>query len=123
MPMRMLVVDDEEAICFALRRYFLTRGFQVDTAQELEEAQALLVNGSYDIVIVDLRLTETHQAEGLNLLSYLREYSPQTRAILLTAYANRGVSEAAAARGAGRVLKKPVALPELGQAVTALLAT
>ena len=37
---RMLVVDDEESIGFAVKRYFLQRGFIVHDARELEEAKA-----------------------------------------------------------------------------------
>jgi PleD family two-component response regulator len=35
---KLLVVDDEESICFSMREYFSQHGFKVDTARELEEA-------------------------------------------------------------------------------------
>ena len=41
---RILIVDDEELIVMAMRRYFEGLGYSVDAAHELEEAQALLAN-------------------------------------------------------------------------------
>ena len=54
---RMLVVDDEEPILFAMREYFSTCGYEVDCARELEEAEALISNVQYALVIADMRLT------------------------------------------------------------------
>ena len=36
---KLLVVDDEESICFSMRDYFSQHGYKVDTARELEEAE------------------------------------------------------------------------------------
>ena len=33
---RLLVVDDEESICFSMSEYFSLHGFKVDTACEIE---------------------------------------------------------------------------------------
>jgi len=48
---QLLVVDDEEPIRYALREYFVARGYAVDCAQEIEEAEALINTRTYDIVI------------------------------------------------------------------------
>ena len=62
-----LVVDDEESILFAVEQYIIAQDHTVDCARELEEAQALLDNIRYDLVIADLRLSGIHGAEGLDL--------------------------------------------------------
>ena len=57
-----------------------TLGYAVDTAHELEEAQALLANRRYDLVIADLRLTGIGGVEGLQIVSIiavLRRYGIQ----------------------------------------------
>ena len=41
----LLVVDDEESICFSMSEYFSQHGFKVDTARELEEAEKLIKTG------------------------------------------------------------------------------
>src|SRR5262245_45433983 len=102
---RMLIVDDEEAILFAFRGYFATRACTVDCAQELEEAEALINARTYDVVIADLRLTGIHGTEGLELVSFVRERST-AKIILLTAYGGAEVQRAAYERGADAVLQK-----------------
>lgn len=121
--MRLLVVDDEESITFAMERYFRARGFEVDCARELEEAQALLARNQYAVVIADLRLSGIQGAEGLEIVSAIRERSPQTRTILLTAHGTRELEDEARQRGADVVLRKPKPLPELTQIVMGLVAS
>jgi DNA-binding response OmpR family regulator len=123
MPARLLVVDDEESIRFAMDRYFRARGFDVDCARELEEAQALLANRRYAVVIADLRLTGVHGAEGLEIVAYVREHCPETRTILLTAHGSRELEEEARERGVDVVLRKPRPLPELTRTVLGLMET
>lgn len=119
---RILIVDDEECIVFAMRRYFQLHGFEVSSARELEEAQALVVNVRYDVVLVDLRLTGVHGAEGLDLIAFVRERCPWTRTVLLTAHSSPEIEAAGRERGVDLVLRKPRPLPEIAQAVLSLLA-
>jgi DNA-binding response OmpR family regulator len=65
---RLLVVDDEESICFSMSEYFSLQGFKVDTASELEEAEKLLGATNYRVVIQDLRLTMTTNQDGLDMI-------------------------------------------------------
>jgi DNA-binding response OmpR family regulator len=121
MALGILVVDDEEAIGFALRRYFERRGFRVDVAMALEEAQALVAERDYGVVVVDLRLRGRPGGEGLDLLRYVRRVQPRARCILLSAGATDAVKQAANEQGVDVVLRKPVALMELGQVVQRLI--
>lgn len=118
---RILLVDDEEAITFATRRYFERRGLHVDVASELEQAKAFVAGGAYDLVVVDLRLTGALGTEGLDLLSHVRERQPSAMCVLLSAYVSAEVERAALDRGAALVLRKPISLPDLGEALTGLL--
>jgi CheY-like chemotaxis protein len=118
---RMLIVDDERVITFALQNYFVELGFAVDCAGESEEALALLTHKDYDIVIADLRLTGTTSEEGLDVIRLARQRSSSTSIILLTAYRTGRVQERASALGADALLQKPKPLPELAQTVFALM--
>ena len=55
---RLLIVDDEDAILFAMTEYFSARLFAVDCARDREEAEALLAVRAYAVIITDLRLGE-----------------------------------------------------------------
>jgi DNA-binding NtrC family response regulator len=109
-----LVVEDEEAILFALEHYLITRGYQVDAAPDLDSARAFLKQNEYDILIADLRLGVTGN-EGLEVLACARERSLRTKMILLTAYGSPDVEAEALRRGAFTVLRKPIPLPDIAQ--------
>jgi two-component system response regulator PilR (NtrC family) len=118
---RVLIVDDESAILHATRAYLTVLGYSVDCAREREEAEALLATTPYAVLITDMRLTGMHGREGLELLSFAREHSSATRAIVVTAYGSPELAEASRALGADAYLEKPVALSDVARTVAALL--
>ena len=119
---RLLIVDDEEAILFAMGDFLVRSGYQVDRASSRQEAERLLAGEPYSLAIVDLRLGATEPRGGLDLLRRIRESSPQTQTILLTAYGSPEVEAELAALGAGRMLSKPQPLTRLASEVSELLA-
>ena len=119
---RILIVDDEEPILFAMGEYFATKGFEVDCARETQEAEALLAANRYALAILDLRLTGTHGAEGLDVIELVRARSPRTRIILLTAYGSREIEAEARRRGADAFLHKPKPLSEVAKIASGLMA-
>ena len=118
---QLLIVDNEETVLFALKRYFGKLCFRVDAASELEEAEALVAHTSYDLVIADLSLTSGGSTEGLEILRFLRVRSPKTPAILLTAFGTPSLEREAHRRGACAVLHKPQPLPELARIADRLI--
>jgi DNA-binding response OmpR family regulator len=119
---RLLVVDDEAAIRFALVEYFRGNGWSVDAAAEKEEAEALLACTPYSVVIADLRLTGIHGVEGLDIVQWSRHLRPETRVVLLTGNATPEIEAEARRRGADAFLQKPLPLPQLEAIVDGLLA-
>jgi DNA-binding response OmpR family regulator len=119
---RLLVVDDEAAIRFALVEYFRGSGWAVDSAAEKEEAEALLACTAYAVVIADLRLTGIHGVEGLDIVEWSRHLRPDTRVVLLTGNATPEIEAEARRRGADEFLQKPLPLPTLEAIVGGLLA-
>jgi DNA-binding NtrC family response regulator len=103
---RILVVDDAFAIRFAMSHYFTRMGFEVDAAEDLPQAQMLLAQTSYRLVITDLSLTGKYDTEGLDVVGLVHERSPDTAIILLTAYGSREIDTEARRRGAATVLCK-----------------
>ena len=118
---RLLVVDDEESICFSMSEYFSLQGYKVDTASEMEEAEKLLGTTSYKVVIQDLRLTMTNSQDGLDMIRLIREHNPQTRIVVLTAYGSAEIEDEARRCGADAFLRKPKPLSQVAQVVQGLI--
>lgn len=119
-PGRLLIVDDEAAIRFALSDYFRECGWEVDVAAEKEEAEALLAHTEYAVVIADLRLTGIYGIEGLDIVQWSRHLRPDTRVVLLTGNGTPEIEAEARRRGADAFLYKPLPLPELERVVADL---
>ena len=118
---RLLVVDDEESICFSMSEYFSLQGYKVDTASEMEEAEKLLGATNYRVVIQDLRLTMTNSQDGLDMIKLIRAQNPQTRIVVLTAYGSAEVEDEARRCGADAFLRKPKPLSQVAQVVQGLI--
>ena len=118
---RILIVDDEDLIVLAMRRYFERLGYTVDSAYELEEAQALLAAYRYDLVIADLRLTGIGGAEGLQIVSDVHRRCADTRVILLSAFGTPEIERESYNRGADAFLHKPKAMMEIASIARTLL--
>jgi len=118
---RLLVVDDEEAICFSMSEYFSLHGYKVDTAREIEEAEKLLGASEYKVVIQDLRLSLTNQSDGLDMIRAIKQHNPQARIIILTAYGSAEVEDEARRCGADAFLRKPKPLSQVAQVVQGLM--
>lgn len=123
MSARILVVDDEEPILFAIHEYFGSLGYEVDCARELEEAEALLAHVRYALLIADLRLTGSQTTEGLELVRFARERSPWTRTILLTGHGSMEMETEALGRGVDAFLQKPQPLSHLADIAGELMRT
>jgi DNA-binding NtrC family response regulator len=68
----------------------------------------------FDVVLLDLRLPDSHD---LTLLTRLRQLTPHTQIILMTAYGTAEVLEGAITLGAFRVVGKPFEVNELASLV------
>jgi len=118
---RLLVVDDEESICFSMSEYFSLHGYKVDTAREMEDAEKLIEATDYRVVIQDLRLSTTRSPDGLDIIKMIRDHNPQTRIIVLTAYGSTEMEDEARRCGADAFLRKPKPLSQVAQVVQGLL--
>lgn len=118
---RLLVVDDEEAILFAMCDYLGRSGYGVVGARSGEEAQAYLDQGSWAAIIADLKLDVSDPRGGLELVHRARRRQPGIRILLLTAYGSPEVESELAALGGSLFLSKPVPLARLAEALWTLL--
>jgi DNA-binding NtrC family response regulator len=114
--LRVLVVDDEALIRWALVETLIDAGHDATEASDARTAvQALMTAPEpFDVVLLDLRLPD---ASGLTVLSTVRRLFPETQVILMTAYRTPDVVEDAMDRGAYCVLPKPLEMTDLSDLV------
>jgi CheY-like chemotaxis protein len=118
-PLRLLLVDDEPDILFALADFFSGLGYEVDCAADRARAEALVSAGRHALMLVDLRLSGQNQ--GLELIAFAHDRRPAIRIVVLTAYGSPEVEAAARGLGADAFLAKPLPLPELARVTAGLL--
>ena len=117
----LLVVDDEESICFSMSEYFSQHGFKVDTAREMEEAEGLIKATQYKVIIQDLRLGLARHPDGLDIIRLVHQRNPDTLIVVLTSYGSAEVEAQAREAGAHAFLSKPKPLSQVAQVVQGLI--
>ena len=113
-PVTLLVVDDEEIIRSAVKRFLVTRGYEVATASTGEHALQVMRRQKVTGVLLDVHLPG---ASGIDLVPQLLEIEPSAAVIMLT-----GINDATSAalcmqRGALDYITKPFDLDQLGKAI------
>lgn len=104
--MRVLVVDDDETLRLTVRSTLEARDYQVDEAEDGEQAVAMVEkSGPYGAVLLDVNMPKM---SGLDALQRIKELSPTTFCLILTAFTNIQDAVTAIKHGAFDYLEKPV---------------
>ncbi|MEO7067891.1 MAG: response regulator transcription factor [Rhodanobacter sp.] len=101
----LLLVDDDATFVRVLARALTSRGFNVITASNFDEARLLTRRQQPRYCVLDLKLGEEN---GLRLIPELHTLVPDLRVLLLTGYASIATAVEAIKRGAHDYLAKPV---------------
>lgn len=115
---KVLIVDDEPAVLFALSEALADRrrGTKVATATNGHEAVAILESEKVDLVVTDLRMPEM---DGFELLAWLRRSFPHLPVVVMTGFHAETASRLD--DGALEVLEKPFDLADLKHKVAEML--
>jgi two-component system response regulator PilR (NtrC family) len=105
-----LVVDDEASMREFLEILLGKQGHRVSTAADLRSAVARVAEGGVDLVITDLRLGAD---SGLDVLRRVKESSPATEVVVVTAFATTENAVQAMKLGAYDYVLKPFKVDEL----------
>ncbi len=116
--MRILVVDDEQAVRDAVRRALVLSGYQVDVAGGGDEAITSLTAAAPDAVVLDVLMPGV---DGLEVCRRLRASGDHTPVLMLTARDTVADRVMGLDAGADDYLVKPFALEELLARLRALL--
>ncbi|WP_163991790.1 response regulator [Pyxidicoccus caerfyrddinensis] len=120
MRKRVLIVDDEPTLRWALSRYFTLLGYDVASAENLPEALEAARAAPFHVVMTDLLFGRGQREDGLEVVARLRQVMPRARFILLTAFANDATRERAHEARVDLVLVKPQPLSVLGRYIAGL---
>ncbi len=108
---RILIVDDEEPICFILKRHLEKRlDCPIDTCHSAEEALTLLEQREYSLLFLDINLP---RASGLDILPSIREQYPAMNVVIITGLISNEDYELALSQGAAYCILKPIRRQEL----------
>ena len=114
-PVTLLVVDDEEGIRNALRKFLVQQGYEVATAATGEQALDLLKRQKISGMLLDVNLPGMN---GVDLVPKVMELEPNIALLMLTAVNDATSAALCMQRGALDYLIKPIDLSHLGHAIT-----
>ncbi|HEY6969888.1 MAG TPA: sigma-54 dependent transcriptional regulator [Candidatus Angelobacter sp.] len=111
-----LVCDDQRSICEMLDISLRKEGHKVETVSGGEVAKKKLSSANYEVLITDIKMPQT---DGIEVLRFARQVSPDTSVILITAVEDYEAAVQAVKGGAFDYIHKgPGLLEELKIAVT-----
>lgn len=115
---RVLVIDDEKGMCWALRKALMDEGYEVLTANSGPEGLNLLAKEEVDLVLLDIKMPGM---SGLEVLERIRKKDEKLPVIIMTALSSLPTALEALQRGASGYVTKPFQLSNLKDTVTKVL--
>jgi DNA-binding NtrC family response regulator len=105
-----LFVDDEREILSIVENFLSPQGYRVTLVDSGLKALELIKERDFDIVFTDLKMPEFG---GLELLTAIKEYRPETEVIIVTGYGTIESAIKAMKFGSYDYLQKPIKLERL----------
>ncbi len=104
---KVLVVDDDKAMCELIDTTLTLKGYSTTWCQSANEANELLHDNEFDVVLTDVRMPGT---TGLQLCQQISSTRPDIPVIVMTAFGTLDTAVATIRSGAYDFLTKPVEL-------------
>ena len=109
MSERILITEDDEDLAFVIREALTRQGYEAEVAPTAGALLEKLKGGSYDLVLLDVRLPDM---DGLEAIPRCRDLAPETPIIVMTAHGTRQIAMNAITRGAYDFFTKPLKMSE-----------
>ncbi|HYX28035.1 MAG TPA: sigma-54 dependent transcriptional regulator [Pyrinomonadaceae bacterium] len=108
--LRLLIVDDEEAARYGIRRALESLGYEIFEAECAESARPLISDQNFDLLLLDVNLPGI---SGLEFLSELQTETAPPLVIIITAHGSERLAVQAVKSGAYDYISKPFELDDL----------
>ncbi len=118
MSIKIFLLEDDPTLNETLVDFLEDNGFNVDTVMDGYEAESMLYEKRYDLILLDVN---TPNLDGFSLLKSIRSFGVTTPVIFITARDGIDDVEEGFNAGAEDYLKKPFALKELKIRIDAIL--
>ena len=119
MSERIMIIDDEKIVGDMAKISLEEEGYEVETFLTAAPAVERLKEVPFDVVVTDLKMKGM---DGLEVLRTVRELSPGTQVIMITAFANLDVAIEAIKGDVFDFFPKPVRIKELKESIRKALA-
>ena len=111
---RILVIESDQEIRSLLIDFIKDQGYEADSVEKGTYAFRKLMTGSFDLIIIGIRLLGF---SGLDILPALKKIQPETPVVVITAFNGEDVYFEARERGASAFLEKPIQLKKLRELI------
>lgn len=118
MKKKILLVDDEETLRWALQNTLLDDGYDVEDTNDSIEALELAKKRKYDLVISDLTMPFMN---GVQLIAEIKKANPSIRAIIMTGYGSTEAVIEAMHTGVSDFITKPFKLEHMKKVIRKVL--
>ncbi len=104
MPVRILIIEDEQLIRWSLRQKFGEKGYHVEEAETGADAASALDGSFFDLIMLDYKLPDM---TGIDILRKIRETDSDVVVIMMTAFSTIESAVEAMKLGAYDYITKP----------------
>lgn len=116
---RIMVIDDENIVGKMLKAVLEQEGYEVESFLSADPALARLKEAKFDVVITDLKMKGI---DGMEVLRTVKNENPETKVIMITAFASLDAAVEALRGKVDDFFPKPVKIKDLKACIERLLA-
>ncbi len=99
-----LIIDDEEELCMLMEMVLARQHFLSKSLHNIKDAMNVIGELKPDYIFLDNHLPD---GKGVNFIKSMIDLYPQVKIVMMTAYNDKHVNEAAISHGAAYFLHKP----------------
>lgn len=120
MDQRILIVDDEAAISWALKMALSEEGYTVVVKNSADDAIAEFKKAPFDMLITDMRMPEK---SGIDVIREVKEVSPHVKSMVMTAYPSLDTALDALRLKVDEYIQKPFEVDNIKTLIKGIMAT